>query len=61
MATLIVKKEIMENWTNITKIYHSKDNWILYQLRKWYYKHKNFKYEDKKLNYTVEEVEDDII
>lgn len=58
MVTLIVKKEIMENWTNITNIYHFKRKGVRYFLTKWYYKIKTFEYEGEKRKYTVEEVED---
>jgi hypothetical protein len=55
---LIIKKEIMENWINITKVYHFKRKGIKYLLMKYYYKIKTFEYEGEERHYTVEEVED---
>ena len=54
---LIIKKEIMENWINITKVYHFKRKGIRYYLTKWYYTIKAFKYKGEKRNYKVEEIE----
>ena len=57
MIKLIIKKEIMENWINITDIYSLNHKWIRYYLIKFYYKHKKFKCDGEKRNYTIEEIE----
>lgn len=46
MVRLIIKKQEMENWTSLIKIYSFKHKLIKYRLTKWYYTKKGYEVEE---------------